>query len=226
MAAVSMEMERLAPTYSPGDEASWWARTADGQDRLVRMQRFDLRSEVVAALARDDRLQRLASLTGDGHCWDTVESNRVEALTKPIGVVEGISDVPWHKDCSLGRHAYECCSLTAGISVTGADASSGQLSVVAGSHRVLVWPAFRRQGCDLPAVDLPTETGDLTVHLSCTLHMAHPPVSVERRVLYTSFSLPPATDGPGNLDATVDARRRMRDVREAAPVTVSQPPAG
>ena len=42
---------------------------------------------------------------------------------KPIGIVEGISDVPWHKDCSLGRHSYRCCSLTVGISVTGADAS-------------------------------------------------------------------------------------------------------
>ena len=39
-----------------------------------------------------------------------LENNRIEALVKPIGVVEGISDVPWHKDCSLGRHCYECCS--------------------------------------------------------------------------------------------------------------------
>ena len=45
--------------------------------------------------------------------------NRIEALVKPIGVVEGISDVPWHKDCSLGMHSYRCCGLTCGISVTG-----------------------------------------------------------------------------------------------------------
>ena len=46
-------------------------------------------------------------------------------LFKPLGVTQGISDVPWHKDCSLGGHSYRCCSLTVGISVTGADATSG-----------------------------------------------------------------------------------------------------
>jgi hypothetical protein len=39
----------------------------------------------------------------------------IEALIKPLHVVEGISDLPWHKDCSLGRHSYECYSLTLGI---------------------------------------------------------------------------------------------------------------
>ena len=74
--------------------------------------------------------------------------NIVEVLVKPIGVIEGISDVPWHKDCSLGSHSYRCCSMTVGISVTGADADSGQLRVVAGSHRALIQPAFVRRGLD------------------------------------------------------------------------------
>ena len=148
-----------------------------------------------------------------------MDSNALEALVKPIGVVEGISDVPWHKDCSLGRHSYECCSLTVGISVTGADETSGQLRVVAGSHRALVWPAFLRRDNPLPVVDLPTGTGDVTVHLSCTLHMAQPPVERERRVMYTGFRLPPLRP-----DAAAEARRRLRDVRETAATTVSQPP--
>jgi len=38
----------------------------------------------------------------------------------------------------IGRHSYDCCGLTVGISVTGADARSGQLRVVAGSHRALI----------------------------------------------------------------------------------------
>ena len=121
--------------------------------------------------------------------------NLIEALVKPVGIVEGISDVPWHKDCSLGGHSYRCCSLTVGISVTGADATSGQLRVVAGSHRALIQPAFVRRRLDLPQRDLPTGTGDVTVHLSCTLHMSQPPVDRERRVLYTSSRLP---DPDGN----------------------------
>ena len=43
--------------------------------------------------------------------------------------------------------------------VTGADERSGQLGVVAGSHRALVQPAFFRDSWGLPAVPLPTRTG-------------------------------------------------------------------
>lgn len=219
MEAVSADMDRVAPGYAPDDGHSWWARTADGTRKLVRMQGFDERSPATSDLVGDRRFLELAEIPGDGHVFGARSNNRIEALFKPIGVVEGISDVPWHKDCSLGRHSYECCSLTVGISVTGADEVSGQLRVRAGSHRALMWPALDQPGCDLPVVDLPTRTGDVTVHLSCTLHMAQPPVERERRVMYSGFSLPPVDPA-----AAAAGRARLRAVREAAPVTVSQPP--
>jgi phytanoyl-CoA dioxygenase PhyH len=219
MAAVSAEIDAAVPRYSPEDGRSWWARTQDGEQRLVRMQYFHQESPTTAALLGDDRLQRLAELTGDGHRVRKPggNSNIVEALVKPIGIVEGISDVPWHKDCSLGGHSYRCCSMTVGISVTGADAATGQLRVVAGSHRALIQPAFVSRDLDLPQLDLPTRTGDVTIHLSCTLHMSQPPVTGERRVMYTDFSLPEGEGGdPG--EAT------LKRIREGAPKTVSQAP--
>jgi hypothetical protein len=112
--------------------------------------------------------------------------------------------------------------MTVGISVTGADADSGQLRVVAGSNRALVRPAIvrgSRDHGDLPEVDLPTATGDVTVHLSCTLHMAQPPVARERRVLYTDLRLP-SRQGERHRDG----ESRLRAIREAAPTTVSQAP--
>ena len=219
MASISADMDRAAPAYAPSDGRSWWAKTARGDQRLVRMQGFDRHSDATAALLDAARFRALADIAGDGHAADERRAaNRIEALFKPIGVVEGISDVPWHKDCGLGRHSYDCCGLTVGISVTGADAVSGQLRVIAGSHRALIWPARLRAGLDLPQIDLPTETGDITLHASCTMHMAQPPIERERRVLYTSFALPSRS---ADSDA---ARVRLRAVREAAPVTVSQPP--
>lgn len=220
MAEISADMDRFAPTYSEGDGRSWWATTADGERRLVRMHAFDEHSRATASLLDDDRFTTLGRIPGVGHVFARESDNRIEALFKPIGVVEGISDVPWHKDCSLGRHSYECCRLTVGISVTGADETSGQLKVRAGTHRALVWPALDQPRCDLPVVPLPTRTGDVTVHLSCTMHMAQPPVERERRVLYTGFELPPLDEG-----AAREARARLREIREAAPVTVSQEPA-
>jgi hypothetical protein len=63
----------------------------------------------------------------------------------------------------------------------------------------------------------------VTVHLSCTLHMAQRPVTRERRVLYTGLRLPrPAGADP---EAETTALRRARAVREASPTTVSQPAA-
>src|SRR3954454_9190568 len=214
MAAVSRDMDAAAPTYSLGDGRSWWAADSRGEQLLVRMQHFDEVSPAVERLVHDDRLQRLGALTGDGHVFGHMEDNSNEALFKPFDVVQGISDLPWHKDCALGRHSYDCSSTTVGISVSGADAVSGQLRVVAGSHRALVRPSEHREDrSDLPVVPLPTRTGDITVHLSCTLHKSQPPIARERRVLYTGFRLPLR-----GTDAEREARDRLRAIREDAPV--------
>ena len=221
MEEVSADIDRSIGEYSDGDGRSWWATTRGGERRAVRLQSFDRHSSAAASILGDPRFLRIGDLPGDDHVHTGLEGNLIEALIKPIGVVEGISDLPWHKDCSLGRHSYECCSMTVGISVTGADATSGQLRVRAGSHRALVWPAIVPPGkYDLPDVELPTQAGDVTVHLSCLLHMSQPPVERERRVMYTSFRLP-----PGDAAAAARARASLRAVREGAHRVVSQPPA-
>lgn len=63
--------------------------------------------------------------------------------------------------------------------MTGATEDSGQLRVRPGSPRALVWPALSQPGLDLPDRPLPTEKGDITVHLSCALPMAPVTVSQE-----------------------------------------------
>jgi hypothetical protein len=220
MAEIAADMDRVRPSYTRDDGRSWWARTADGTDQCVRMQYFQEHSPATEHLLASDTFARIGRLTDDDYV-DRRAGNRIEALVKPIGVVEGISDVPWHKDCSLGLHSFRCCGLTVGISVTGADARSGQLRVVAGSHRALVQPAFVRPEWQLPVIDLPTETGDATVHCSCTLHMAQPPVDRERKVMYTGFGLAPLK-APG--DAHARALADISAVREGSYKTVSQQP--
>jgi hypothetical protein len=214
MAAVDRDITAALPTYAPDDGRSWWARTDDGSHRAVRLQGFEQHSATLRALLADDRFLRIGRLTGDGH----TSRGTAEALEKPIGVVEGISDLMWHKDCSLGMHSYTCSGLTVGVSVTGADRDSGQLAVVPGSHRTLVQPAFHRREWGLPVQELPTEAGDLTVHCSCALHMSFPPVTRERRVLYTGFALPPRA---ANL---AEHQAAIKDVREHAYRKVSQAP--
>jgi len=220
MAAVEADYPKAAPHFRKGDPRAWFATTHDGVEHLVRMEGFDRFSPTAVELIESDRFQRIGGIPGCGHTTTQRPGSRIGALAKPIGVVQGISDVPWHKDCSLGRHSYECCNLTVGISVTGAGAESGQLRVVPGSHRALMWPAPCIQpGLDLEPIDLPTETGDVTVHLSCTLHMSQPPVKRTRKVLYTSFGQVAA-----DREAAEANRARLNSVRSKTHTTVSQPP--
>jgi hypothetical protein len=108
----------------------------------------------------------------------------------------------------MGGHSRHCCGLTVGISVTGAGRENGELGVVAGSHRANVG-LLGIDGLDLPTLPLPTRTGDLTVHCSCTLHMSRQPVSAERRVVYTGFGLAPRP-GDRALPKSHDQIRRER----------------
>ena len=220
MAAVEADFPRAAPYYEKGDPQAWFATSQDGVEHLVRMEGFERYSDTAVSLLEQERFQRIARIPGLDHAPVTDGSIGVGALTKPIGVVKGISDLPWHKDCSLGRHSYECCSLTVGISVTGADAESGQLRVLPGSHRALLWPAPCVQpGIDLEPIELPTRKGDVTVHLSCTLHMSQAPVTRTRKVLYSSFKQQPL-----NREAAEVQRRRLNAVRSKTHTSISQLP--
>jgi hypothetical protein len=223
MDAIAGDVERALPSYAPGDGNSWWATTADGTERCVRLQRFQEHSPTTVEVltgATWDRL-RLALAGDDVLVARPLEGNAIEALVKPLAVAKGISDVPWHRDCNLGRHSYGCCSTTVGISVTPGGEGRGQLRVVAGSHRVLMPSSLADPSRSyLPVVPLPTDKGDLTVHLSCTLHEAQPPTVAERLVMYTGFGLPPR-DADTTRGTDSDAISR---IRENAQYTTSQAP--
>jgi hypothetical protein len=65
----------------------------------------------------------------------------------------------------------------------------------------------------LPVVAVSTEPGDLTVHLSCTLHEAAPPKLEERRVMYAGFSLAPREgDLPEGSAALSELRERVSEL--------------
>ena len=209
MAAVSAELDVAVAAAAQDDGASWWARTADGW-YPSRILGFNLQSPTLQELLASDRFGVIGTFTDDAmRQRPPTTGDSAEGLWKKVGVVEGISDVSWHKDCSMGGHSRGCCGLIVGISVTGADGRSGELGVVAGSHRADVQAIDVRPDLDLPRVPLPTETGDVTVHCSCTLHMSRPPVDRERRVAYTGFGLAPREgDVYERLDADEIRRRR------------------
>lgn len=216
MAVIADEIEQAVPAYSEGDGRSWWAELADGTHRCVRLQEFLGHSPTTAALLAGDRWEQLRrTLAGED---DLIHGKNIEALVKPVGVVRGASDVTFHRDCHLGRHPYSCSSTTIGISITGSSAANGRLRVAAGSHRVAMPVEIAKTAPYLPVVAVSTEPGDLTVHLSCTLHEAAPPVSEPRMVMYAGFSLAPRE---GDLP---EGSQALRELRENAPKLLMKAP--
>jgi hypothetical protein len=225
MPAIAADVERALPTYENGDGRSWWATLMDGTERCVRLQGFVGHSPTTREILTGDLWDQLRrTLAGDDDLvMGPVTESSAEALVKPLGVVQGVSDIPWHRDCSLGRHSYRCANAVVGISVTPGGPESGQLRVVAGSHRAAMPPAWAAERSYLPVVPVPTEPGDLTVHLSCTLHEATPPLSEERIVLYGGgFALAPRPGRMENQRSQND--QRMWDLRNRAHLLRNQPP--
>jgi Phytanoyl-CoA dioxygenase (PhyH) len=209
MAAVSRDLDDAIAVAERDDGASWWAQTEAGEWYPARILGFNQKSPALRALLHTDRFAAIGKFTDDQFVQrDPEVGDSAEGLLKKVHVIEGISDVSWHKDCALGGHSRHCCGLTVGISVTGAGRDNGELGVVPGSHRANIAP-LGVEDLDLPRLPLPTRTGDVTVHCSCTLHMSRPPVSAERRVVYTGFGLA-ARPGDQHIERTPDEIRRER----------------
>ena len=187
MAIVAEDIDRALPSYTDGDGKSWWANLADGSHVCVRMQDFLEHSPTTEAFLRSDRWDQIGRTCGadDELVRQPVEGRCIEALVKPLDVVAGPSDVSFHRDCHLGRHAYGCSGLTVGVAVTPTSEENGYLRVVAGSHRIAIPVEVAEDGA-VPAGRRrwSTEPGDLTVHLSCTLHESLPPKIAPRKVMY------------------------------------------
>ncbi|MCJ2180830.1 phytanoyl-CoA dioxygenase family protein [Novosphingobium album (ex Hu et al. 2023)] len=189
MAEICADMDRALPHYREGDGKSWWAQLSDGSRRCVRLQEFVEHSPATRRILSGETWARIRHIVSGDDTLKVLpaEGRVIEALFKPAGVVSGPSDVSFHRDCHLGRHAYSCSRRVVGIALTASSADNGLLRVVAGSHRVHMPVELAKTASYLPVIALPTEPGDVTVHLSCTLHEATRPVSAERRVMYTEL---------------------------------------
>ena len=195
---LSEQTDEWRSKMTPEDRRAWYARVGDEQVcvRVTGLGADDVDLDI------KDRLAPIGAVTGEPY-----EYVGTDLLVKPVGVDEGISDLPWHKDCALGMHSYDCASITCGISITSSDEKNGRLGVVAGSHRANL-PLFDFSGeIELPELFLSADAGDVTVHLSCTLHCATPPQHSERRVSYSSFKLPGEESALG---------QKVRNVRDQA----------
>ena len=218
MAAIDADLSRAVDAARPDDGTSWWAATREGEQYPCRILDFAQQSEHLRAWFGDARYLAIGQILDDEHApgdpfGEHFSDVTAEGLVKRVGSVEGLACLPWHKDCERGGHSMFCSGITVGICLTPVDEAHGGLDVVAGSHRANIARTQFDAGLDLPTVRLRAAPGDVTVHLSCTLHRSTHPRSAERRVAYSGFALPPR---PGDRKDAVDRRVLARQRAELA----------
>lgn len=211
--AVDAELAAAVEVARPDDGTSWWATTGSGEQYPCRILDLLTRSPGLRDLFADPRFLAIGGILDDGHrpgdpFGEHFSEPTAEGLVKRVDSVEGLSCLPWHKDCERGGHSLFCSGLTIGICLTPVDRAHGGLDVIAGSHRGHIARRQVDRGVDLPVATLRAERGDVTVHLSCALHRSTHPESAERRVIYTGFALPPR---PGDVGTGADHSRLLRE---------------
>jgi hypothetical protein len=158
-------VERFQEAARPGDGRSWWAKTANDASVLCRLVYLGLAAPEIAALSDDARLRRLASLADEPLRPTVDRADGHSVVIKNANVSEGLSDLPWHRDCGLGGHPVTCPTINVGVQLDAATAETGQLCFVPGSWRFSCHRGDLARAC---TIALDTEPGDCTVHFGDT----------------------------------------------------------
>jgi len=221
---VSDEVEGLREKATPGDRRSWWAKNASGDEVLCRLIYTTLASDVIDTFAKDDRSRQIMDLAGTPLVSAADRLDGVSVVIKNAAVVEGLSDLPWHRDCGLGGHPVLCPGFNIGVQLDHANADNGQLHFLAGSHESSGAPPSPNS-TDQPVIAIDAAPGDVTVHFGHVFHAAPPPLSptAGRRALYVGGVKPELFDviGAGQgyndvlFEATADGRIASVDERLA-----------
>jgi hypothetical protein len=189
------EADALRQEARQGDKLSWWGKNAAGEEVLCRVTRANAKPRL-ATLPTDERVLALKDLADSSFVHKRGEGEGVTVIYKHPQMVEGLGDIPWHRDCGMGGHAAMCPILIVSVYLVEATPKTGELTMLPGSHR----SAFSSHGIDgaplRHAVHFRARPGDVSVHYSDTMHAAPPPkatgVDTYRISAIVSFARPGA----------------------------------
>jgi hypothetical protein len=194
--ALRDEVARLASLAKPDDTRTWWTYTPDGTPAVCQLKYGAVDSALVAGLHDDGRVRRLIDLSGEaGGLRPNLDRNEgTKIIFKNPGATDGLTDLPLHNDCGLGYHPVACPMVLVGLHLDDGTPESGQLHMVAGTHRSTTPDPAITDISSWPMVALETQAGDCSVHFGHTLHGAPPPVVPPdgavpgRRTIYPAFA--------------------------------------
>ena len=173
------QAEILRERAVEGDRLSWWAKNGEGDSILCRV----IHASVMPAfhgLPKEPRLNSLASLSDAKLTPQNPDDvNSVSVLWKNPGVTEGLSDLPWHRDCGMGGHATMCPTIVCSTFLEPNTPEAGALSFLPGSWNSS-YGFFEATDARAPkGVTPPAEPGDVTLHYGDGMHVAPAPTSAD-----------------------------------------------
>lgn len=164
--------DELRDTASVHDKASWWGVDARGEDVVTRVLNGGSQP-LLREIASDERMQKLHALMPEGLAMrDPAAVDAITVVFKTPEMKEGLSDLPWHRDCGMGGHAVMCPVVNVSIYLSDATADAGELWFLPGSHRFCC-PAPQGQA----GIAAAACAGDVTLHYGDVMHQAPPPRS-------------------------------------------------
>jgi ectoine hydroxylase-related dioxygenase (phytanoyl-CoA dioxygenase family) len=98
-------------------------------------------------------------------------------LWKNPDMTEGLSDLPWHRDCGMGGHASMCPVIIATVCLTTGGPDAGELRVLPGSHDSSFHFIDGNDPAAPTGIGLRVEAGDVSFHSSDLAHVSLPPTS-------------------------------------------------
>lgn len=203
--ALRGECERLRAAISDDDRRAWWGRHRDGRRICVRVNYAGDLSPAIQALFDDRRLRTVVAVSGQPVLAAADRLDGATVIFKTPGMVEGLSDLPWHRDCGMGGHPVMCPLINASVHLTDVTATSGDLRAIPGSFA----------GCSIgePAGDdgisLAARAGDVTLHYGDLLHAAPPPTGHDPATARVTINL---THPHQRCFAHIGPRRGYNDV--------------
>lgn len=168
---------RLHSQAQEGDKSSWWGKNRHAESVLCRVLTAGNVAEL-HDLYDDPRIQHLQSLMPEGlKAANPDEQDGLTIIFKNPAMVEGLSDLPWHRDCGMGGHAVMCPTVIISIYLYDATDDAGALRFLPGSHKASFGFADASDPKAPRGVRADAKAGSVTLHYGDVMHAAPEPHS-------------------------------------------------
>ena len=166
--------EELKARARQGDQSSWWGKSSSGETVLTRVLDGSLH-EALRGMDQEERLTRFIKAVDPDLIPNFEGNDFISVLYKNPQMIEGLSDLPWHRDCGMGGHATMCPTINLSIFLSETNDETGPLRFLAGSHRGSV-PFMDAEAKGAPrGTSLHAQPGDISLHYGDVMHAAPPP---------------------------------------------------